>query len=247
MKISKFMPLILGGLLFAGGALATPLIQPANIEKIYVPFGFDNNDKTEVVVRGYLTTICEKVGLSGFEVNEEDKTIEVWVESHFYQGDNLFCPLMIIPFMETIDVGVLPKGDYEVHVRGKPDVKESFPVAEALTDAPDDFLYAPIDQAVVEADPKTGVPTVTLKGTFPLWFDGCQVLSEVESFMKPDNVLIVLPKTQLVDDERCAAQTLSRQFSHTFQVTQPMLTDSLLHVRVLNGKSLNQMIRQIDL
>jgi hypothetical protein len=120
-------------------------------------------------------------------------------------------------------------------------------VAKATSSTADDNLYAPVDE--VEFLPKAGSSdptsyTLTLSGIFPRSDQGCMVMQEVKVLPFPD-VLVVLPIARFETDVTRCEPSLT-PFSRTFRLSKDvkldLQRDTLIHVRVLNGQSLNRVI-----
>ena len=226
---------IAAGIVLAGSiaaAASTPLEVLVPIQHVYSPKGFDTNDNTEVIVEGYLPNLCHKspktiVKVSGFK-------IDIQVKSLKYDASNPFCPEMIVPFIETVDVGVLDKGDYDITVNGKSvyERKSEIQIAEASSDAVDEYVYAGVDYV----QKNEGSRVVQLKGYNP---SDCFILDKIEVVDNGRDVYSVLPKMKQVS-EFCPMKMVP--FSYDMEVPSNLKSDKvLLHVRGMDGKSVNSL------
>ena len=115
-------------------------------------------------------------------------------------------------------------------------------VKRRTTESPDDYLYAPVDEARVDVDGASGRQSLLVKGVFPYLLHGCWIVREVRVTRDPVDVLVVQPISEIVDTPECVGHT-----EHTFKImtpmTDPFFGEGLLHVRVLNGNSLNRFIK----
>ena len=145
----------------------------------------------------------------------------------------------MMPFIEPVNLGVLDVGTYDVSYKGNPDIKAQISVAKRVTEAPDDFLYAPVDNGWVESE--SGRQTVTIQGTFPHWYNGCQIMKEVRVNSGQETV-VVQPITEIVDDERCDDDNYKFDFKVTKEITSPLENKGVLHVRTLNSHAINRFI-----
>ena len=102
-------------LLISGFAQAsTPVSMKIPVDNIFSPRGYDTLDSSEVVVEGILPNGCHRIPKTSYTV--KGNTIFIEVTSLVYNQPNTFCPEVILPFIKTVDVGVLPKGKYDVVV-----------------------------------------------------------------------------------------------------------------------------------
>lgn len=223
----------------AGSALAdAPVLVPSPVEKAFVPHGFDDNDDIELVVHGHYPDTCYKTGPATATVDQDTHTISIEAQSYFYRGD--LCATVMVPFIQSVKVGMLPIGTYTVVVKDRPDVvAPDLIVGRARSTNPDDNLYAPVASAWLDKG-ADGAYSVRLEGEYPFMFIGCMLIREVRTYMSPGNTLVVLPIAELTDGPECDDHARSMRF----QVTQAVGTlregDYLIHVRALDGNSVNR-------
>ena len=134
-------------------------------------------------------------------------------------------------------------GSWKIEVDGN-DVKEPLPldIARARSAAPDEALYAPVEEVVLLPDAQSGGHRVVVSGFWPEAPQGqCFDLARIESRLGPDNVLVVLPVAELHREGECQVPAnRNRKFSGSALLSQKLLDDVLVHVRVMNGESLNK-------
>jgi hypothetical protein len=71
--------------------------------------------------------------------------------------------------------------------------------------------------------------------------NACFNLKEVRTLLGSDNTLVVQPITEILTGDDCISQSLrQRVFQASVTLEYPIVDDSLIHVRVLNGESLNK-------
>ena len=227
----------------AAKAADAPVLVRAPVEKVFVPKGFDDNDDVELVIYGHFTNTCYRTGPVSTSVDEGTGTITIDAQSYFYGG---LCGQIVFPYSQTVKLGILKAGTYKITVRDTPqaDTHTALAVVPAQSANPDDFLYATVDSADFTKD-AAGVEQVHLEGSWPYTLYGCMTMKEVRTELADGNVMVVRPIAQIVNvpdsDPLCSAQ----QATHKFQIDTP-LTNSLaagtylLHVRVLNGNSVNR-------
>lgn len=218
----------------------TPTIINANVSQVFVPNGFDDNDNVEVIVHGHFKNSCYRVGSIYGTVDNETREVHIHAKAFLYQGDT--CIEMAVPFTQSVKLGMLPAGNYTVK-GGANDV--NLTVSHSTSTSPDDYLYAPVEQVEIERTTESfSVVNLKVKGTFPLLAEGCMRLKEVRAFTSPDNVLVVLPISEIVTGEDCSNHTsaFQRSFEHAQPLNINLADEVLVHVRVLNGQSLNRVV-----
>jgi hypothetical protein len=219
-----------------------PILVTAPVDKVFVPSGFDDNDDVEVIVHGSFPNTCYKTGPVTGKVDASTGVVTVDVKAYLYQGER--CAQMLVPFTQSVRLGAVPAGQYRIKVADRP-AAATVPlvVATAQTSSPDDYLYAPVALvAVDEAGP--GEIAVRIEGDYPYMLQGCMVLREVRTYMSPGQTLVVMPIAEIVvDDVQCAAQAANRRFAVSKTIGALPPDDYLVHVRVLDGNSLNRYFR----
>lgn len=224
--------------LAASPASALPQEINAPVTKIFVPQGFDDNDNVEVIAQGYFPDTCYRVGHGKAEIDHEQRAVRLEVSAYRYPGQ--MCIQALTPFIVPIKVGLLQQGDYKVKVGGT-EAQAVFSVDKAGTESPDQYMYAPIGQAEIVSDSSDGSQTLIVKGTYPHMFIGCAVMDEIRTYSSPSDVLVVLPILRVLDEKACPAD-YKNDFVVRKKLNEPFSGPGLLHVRVLNGNSLNRFI-----
>jgi hypothetical protein len=218
-----------------------PIEVPAEIEKIFIPQGFDDNDNVEVVLHGNFPNTCYQVGSTEAKVDPVSRTVTVSATSLKYPGT--FCIQSITPYIQTVKLGLIPEGDYQVIYSKDQQVRSSLQVTRRKTESPDDYLYATVENAYIDVNSESGKQALKMQGHFPFFFIGCMVLKDVRVLKSPTDVLVVQPIAEIVEDEAvCASQPDDRSFEYTSGLAEPFKGEGLLHVRTLNGNSLNRFI-----
>ena len=212
------------------------------MDKIFVVEGFDDNDKSEVVLHGDFRNSCNRLAESGAVIDAENKTIEVWSTYYEYPAgqENTMCAMVMIPFIEVVDLGILDQGEYNVTLKGSPEIQETLTIAKRKTESPDDYLYAPVTNGWVETS-ENGRQAVVVQGTFPLWFMGCQIMTDVQ-VQTQNEAIVVQPITEIVDDERCDDENYKHEFNVKKGISAPLKTEGLLHIRTLNSHAINRFV-----
>ena len=211
----------------------TPVETLVPIDGVFSPKGFDSNDNSEIVVSGYLPNLCHKTPMTKSEV--KDGKINITVTALKYDPTNPFCPEMIVPFVKSVNVGILDKGNYEILVNGKTpyEMKSKIKIVESTSNALDDHIYANVHYV----DKSYGTKHVKLNGYNP---SDCLVLKEVKFVSNDVNTYSVLPIMEKVRDFCPMKMT---PFSYDVEVPTTIKANKiLLHVRAMDGTSVNSLL-----
>ena len=119
------------------------------------------------------------------------------------------------------------------------------PTGARTTESADDFLYASVEQAYVKVNPENSKQSLVLQGHHPYWYTGCQVITEVKTYRNPADVLVVLPISEIFEGEVCEQQPADRAFRVEVGLPQPFTDEGMIHVRTLNGNSINQYVAPV--
>lgn len=233
--------LSLGGLSRVAQAFPQPSLALAPVNKVFVPQGFDDNDNAEVVLQGYFPNSCMKLGPIESYVNQDSQVIEIRPQVYIY--DSVACIQVRVPFIQKVSLGQLRQGEWNIQVEGNAAV-EALPlsVRKAVSAAPDDYLYAPVSEVVLLPEPRSEVQRIVVSGRWPDMPDGrCFELVRLENRLGPDNALVVLPIAELREQGSCSdSEKRQRAFAASVLLEQQLAPEALIHVRVLNGESLNK-------
>ncbi|MEE3077950.1 MAG: hypothetical protein VX341_01335 [Bdellovibrionota bacterium] len=225
--MNKAISIMVLGLFVNAG---TPVETLVPIQNIFSPEGFDSNDNVEVIVEGQLPNLCHKTPMK--KVTIKGNTIDIKVTALSYHESNPFCPEMVVPFLETVSLGVLDKGNYKINVNGKTVFAKDgvLTVNESTSDAVDESVYARVDYI----EKSHGSRTVKLKGYNP---SDCFVLEKIEVFHNNKDVYSILPKMKQISDF-CPMKMIP--FEYDVEVPKTLNKSRvLLHVRAMEGKSIN--------
>jgi hypothetical protein len=243
MSIGSFA-IVVSGLAISWGSAAiaqqVPSLVTAPVDQAFVPLGFDDNDDVEIVLHGHFPSTCYKVGPVKATVDMELGQILIESKAYEYRSDT--CVQALISFTQTIKVGNVVPGSYQIKVVDRPEATTvPLEVTESRSPNPDDFLYAPVAATSLDKT-DSGDYTLTISGEFPYMYVGCMVLREVKTYMSPGNTLVVLPVAELTDGRECEPQSVTKRFSATKVIGALAEGDYLVHVRVLEGNSLNRFV-----
>lgn len=210
----------------------TENIQEANVPvtHLYAPAGFDSNDHSEVVLTGYLPNLCYKIPRSYVEI--VGNKISVGMKAQINMRSNQYCADVIIPFIETVKIGQLFEGSYQLTVNenSRWEKNAEMKVAYASGDSVQEAIYANVSE-IVNLDHGR---RVLLKGYNP---SDCYALDKIAVIDNGLDVYSILPKVKKVKDSCPINMT---EFSYEFTVPKRLPADTvLLHVRVMDGRSMN--------
>jgi|688.fasta_scaffold46080_1 hypothetical protein len=241
MKVLLTLAAVLG---FSGQVLAdanNPILVTAPVEKVFVPTGFDDNDKVEVIVHGHFNSSCYKMGPVSATVDEQTKKVTVSAQAFYYAGTA--CIQMITPFIKSVELDRhLSSGTYKITVADRPEVvAPSLKVAKALRPDADDYLYAGVNNAGVETT-VDGARELVLKGQHPYLLDGCVKIEDVKTRVGEDKTIVVQPITTIVYGDECKGAVNNRFEYRTKFVGDLSAGEYLMHVRVLDGNAINQLL-----
>jgi hypothetical protein len=219
---------------------AKPLIEDAPVEAIFVPSGFDDNDNVEVVIHGTFPDACHRLESAKADVDKAKRRITISAKS--VVDPNEYCVQSLTPFIQPVSLGNLEEGSYQVVYANNPEVMESLAVDRRKTESPDDYLFATVENAYIDVNRETGKQSLRLQGHFPHYFVGCMVIREVRVVRDPVDVLVVQPIAEVVTTDVCDSQPADRSFDYTVGLQEPFQGEGLLHVRTINGSSLNRFL-----
>ncbi|MEQ1877273.1 MAG: hypothetical protein ABL958_11540 [Bdellovibrionia bacterium] len=221
---------VVGILAFGWNAKTTsdPQLMSVKFSDGFIPDGFDTNDNVQIVAEGWFHNSCFRPGLTGVTVDSAKKLIHVDPTAYVYGG---FCLQVMVNYTEVMNVGFLEAGKYKI-VQGV----EQAPLGEvairvAANSSPDDYFYAPINQAYVTVE--NGNASVKLSGVFT---NSCMKLASVMTNVQT-KVLVVQPIAELAEGSDC--QQGEYPFVKDVVVEGVKPGRYLLHVRSLNSKAVN--------
>ena len=198
---------------------------------VFAPTGFDDNDRVEVVIDGYLPNGCYRLTQAEVAIDPATNTIDITPKARYF---DVPCIEALVPYSETVTVGTLPMGDYTVNLETSR-LSRELTVAESNNSGPDDFLYAPVDGAVVEKLASSTRLIGIMEGRFT---NSCMSWDDVDVLFDGASV-IVLPKIEVEDRPDCVDGEYP--FKRTFLMPEGLDTGRyLLHIRSLNGKAVNR-------
>jgi len=219
-------------LAFQASAANEPTVTGINFAKAYVPNGFDSNDNVEIVGAGVFANSCYRYADTKVEVNQNDKTITLTPSAYMYSG---YCLQVLMPFDHTVKLGLLPAGTYSIQESSSKENLGAITVRSSVKTEADDFMYAPISQAFFKSQGTANL--VQISGELPV---SCMKLKDV-LFDKQADVIVVQPIVEMDKSIPCVEGKFS--FEKTSDIGALNSGTYLLHVRSMNGKSVNSVVR----
>lgn len=228
--------LLVSATAFASPVSTTAVISPIPVSHVYAPIGFDSNDNTEVIVRGYLPNLCYRSPNARSQIIGNTILIDA---TALHPSVPVICAQVVVPYLESAQVGILDPGTYRIVVNptGPTSSTSAIQIVQATSPAIDDNVYANITS--VERIP--GTRTIILKGTNPV---NCYELGQIKYISNGRDTYSVLPILKQVSPT-CDATPVP--FSYTWDVpTDFSATEEmpLLHIRTMNGKSFNTIFNE---
>jgi hypothetical protein len=238
MSNGMFSWLISGAMVLGTGSLwADPVEITAPIERIFVPNGYDDNDNIELILHGKFRNTCYRVGHASAKVDVAAHA--VFVHATAYQYPAADCAEVITPFIQSVKIGILPEGRYRIVFVENQSVSERLVVRSASSVAADEHFYAPVEMADIRSIPETGSHELVLQGMYPRMLIGCAVFQEVRVVKDAADLIMVQPILRVTEDPaECEGQPID--FKRVMQLGSFLERGGLLHVRVLNGNSVNR-------
>lgn len=230
--------ILVTSILFAGSVFANtfagPTIVDVEFTDSYAPKGFDDNDNVQIVVEGSFPNSCFRPAEYEQTIDFDKKEIVVQGKAYQYTGE---CEeeKIIVPFNQTINLGLMKKGEYKIIEANTKNVLGEISVGEAKNDQPDDYAYAPIRQAYL--DSILGATNVILSGEFT---SDCVRFNKIIVDMQP-KVIVVQPTVVIEKRGNCISG------HYPFVKRIPVQTNGsvgkyLLHIRTMNGNAVNNLV-----
>jgi len=230
-KISILLITLISSVAMANFGEDLPTQVDVKPNRVYIPKGFDSNDQVQVVVEGYFPNGCYRPGQAVARVDQEANEIFVSTKAYLYSG---ICIQVIVNYSKVVDIGLLKEGTYKIYNETDKSLLSEITIESAKVSDPDDFNYAPVNQALLT---KTNNETVlVLTGTFT---NSCLSLDEVKASVYKDSV-VVQPIVK-ISNKNCKEGSFPYKYNG---VVEDMKNPGryLLHVRSINGKSFNNLV-----
>ncbi len=208
-------------------------------QDVFLPPGFDDKNNIQVIVSGYLPNTCFKTGTAAAQVDEKEKKIYITNTAYSYGG--AWCAEILIPYVHTVNVGLLAAGQYEVLVQDKKEQSHSkgilnVAVSVPKTYSPDDYLYAPVQDVYLD-NPAAVQPNLVIRGSFP---STCMKMDRVEVLYRTPQIIEVLPIASFESNSTC--KNVATSFETQVKLKSRWTGSTLIYVRSLNGQSIAKVV-----
>lgn len=227
MKFSMMFFLLSSAVQAFAGIISAP------VDHLYVPKGFDSNDSVEVVVTGTFPNPC--YSRNGVTVDVKDGVVDIKVSAlapEVIMMEGMVCPPMPVQYKEVVTLGNLQGGQYALEVNGDElsNLKGNLKISEASSNAVDDYLYADVEW--IEKKSTTEVVLHGFKGS------DCVDLDKIKVVSNGVDTLSVLPIMKQVA-KKCNPLNVPVSYPVKLDVSGLKTTKPLIHVRTIDGKSVN--------
>lgn len=229
MKILLSLLLLFSGFVFASADKALPSMAPVAAHTAYIPAGFDNNDRVQIMLEGNFRDNCYRVG-SYKKVIAPGK-ITIFLSAYKYQTG---CNDVEVPFSQEVQLGLLPEGRYAVVDGNSGRVLGQLPIKVARVSSPDDHVYAPVSDVNIAYGPAYNA--IAVSGEFNA---SCYTLKSVNAIIDGNKVITVLPIA-----ERNPGTCVHGRFPYRKYAPFPQGVNgrNLVQVRSLSGQALNKLV-----
>lgn len=224
------------------GEVIPPVLVDVPIKKVFVPEGFDSNDRVQFAVAGELKNSCYKIASNSVTVHPETQTIVVKQQAYVYLG---FCLMMIIPYSDVITLGIVEQpGNYQIIDGSSGQPMGRIQINLAKNAEQDEYLYAPVtdvalsnQMGTVSSEDDLDKNKIVLSGTFT---NSCMSIKDVK-LNYAENSIIIQPLAQYESQgEDCKEE--KRNFTQEVVLDPKLSGQYLIHVRSLNGAAINKVI-----
>lgn len=205
----------------------------------FIPPGFDDNDVSQIVLSGNLPNTCYRAATPTYQVDTVQKKIIIQNYAYLYPG--CWCNQVLVPYTHTLNLGILPKGEYQVLLQDHKDVlqpKGTLSITVGRTPSPDEFEYAPVQDVFLE-DPtnSTPDPTLIIRGRFE---SDCMYLQEIKVLYRATHIVEVLPIAMTKTEPGC--NPMKVPFESRIRLHTQWRGSTLIYVRSLNGQSITKVV-----
>jgi hypothetical protein len=235
---------------FSQGANAATTTVEIPVEALFAPLqGFDDNDNVQVVLHGTLPNSCYSLG--EYKVEKTAGSDKVRIRQFAYKKKDGYCAegqsipdhlAMSIPFTTEVPIGQLPAGNYEINYfqRGETpgSARRSLGVIRATTPNVDNLPYAAVSN-IASPDVFNGAENVSVKLNGVL-NSSCTHLEDKVLVTQEDDVFVIRPQVRVDQGVYCMQVLIPFELNLNLGKAKP--GHYLVHVRSMNGKSVNRVV-----
>jgi len=227
---------------------ASDAVVEVQLEMALLPsVGYDDNDNVQIVLHGMIPNACYSLAMTEVEKDESKKTIRIRQFASY--SENGICAqqrdlpphmLMAIPFTNEVSLGQLSSGQYQIeYLKNSNRIGErNLLIAKAPEPTIDNVPYAAVTNASISDVVTEGAPLlVTLSGVLN---STCVELNDNIEVKKEGDVFVVLPVLRVLPVDFCTQQITP--FEKVISLGTASKGKYLIHVRSMNGKSVNRVL-----
>lgn len=232
----KTIGTLLGLILFAAIAEASPKVVLSPVDHLFIPHGFDNNDNVEVIVTGKFPNPCFAKNKVNVDIKGEEIIVTV---TALMREVGIGCPDIPVPFKEEITLGNLQGGDYKVSINknSRYELKEKMNIAVSSSSGVDDHYYA-VSEYIDFGFTGGASGHALLIANSP---NSCLKFDRVEYLSNKKDTISVLPILKRIPGP-CAEVTERLEIDLNYDISKLKSEKILLFVRSMEGKSINGLI-----
>lgn len=209
--------------------------EVVQVDNLFVPQGYDDNDIIEVVISGTFGDSCHQVGDPIVKIDKATRTVTIAAIG--YRELGVMCVQMLSPYTYVVRIGRMGEGEYVFKIANNKKIEKRMSVKKATIETVDDFLYPPIDFAEILPGPD-GEARVLLKGRYPEMKKGCMKLADALIDLQSSDTMVIQPKATIIEDTSVGCE---QSFEAIYQLPYALAGKVLLHVRTSNGQSYNRL------
>jgi hypothetical protein len=223
--------ILLVGCLFAaswGFAHGQETVVP--VDNVFVPSGFDTNDKTQIFLEGKFPNTCYRRPKT--EVTPQNGVLHVSMKATRVPGP---CIQAFVPFLEPVELGNLGIGAHRIVVDNGPStVVSSIDVEVPGSSSIDNFTYANVT-SVSARDKK-----IILTGYHP---SSCMRLDRIDTKVSETGNTISIMPVIAQNPEQPICDCMIVPFEYEVPLPQMKSSMVLVHVRKIDGNALNYLVK----
>lgn len=208
-----------------------PTLERAQINEAYIPEEFNEDANVAFVVTGWHENSC--VSNPIVEVDISNYIVDVKVNTLTYDESNPFCPIDKTKFKETVRLGKLLPGSYELRVNEytSTGVQDEIVISESNIDK--NILYPQVQNVTIDNE-KVVLDTFIVSD--------CLEIKNIDIEDDGENTYSVTP---ILHKVRNFCPRKMQPYQVKFDVPQTLDTDkALLHIKSRGGESINKIIEQ---
>jgi hypothetical protein len=223
------------------GEVVPPVLVDVPIKKVFIPRGFDNNDRVQFALTGELSNSCYKVASQDVKVDSATKVIVVKQKAYVYLG---YCLMMIVPYSQVVTLGIVDQaGSYKIVDGNTGALMGNLEIDVAKSSDQDEFLYAPVEDVILMRGPGSDKKNDTNRNRLMLmgaFSNTCTEFKEIQVAIDKDTIVIRPIIIFHSEANHCRQEKV--KFRQPIVLDPSIQGEFLVHVRSLNGAAVNKVI-----